>query len=99
MTRVQSPDKDDWNKLDLCIHYLNTTLEMTLSLNTDGTTVNKWWVDASYATHPDCRSHTGALMMMGKGVICSYSLKQKINTHSSTEDELVGVDDMVAQVL
>jgi hypothetical protein len=39
------------------------------------------------------RSHTGAVLSMGQGALMSMSLKQKINTKSSTEAELVGVDD------
>ena len=39
------------------------------------------------------RSHTGAVLTMGQGALMSMSIKQKINTKSSTEAELVGVDD------
>ena len=35
----------------------------------------------------------------GKGALASYSLKQKLNTRSSTEAEVVGVDDMASYVL
>lgn len=38
-------------------------------------------------------------MSMGKGSILSHSLKQKLNTHSSMEAELVGVDDISCHVL
>eukprot|EP00980_Cylindrotheca_fusiformis_P020849 scaffold7838_cov89-Cylindrotheca_fusiformis.AAC.1 len=59
----------------------------------------QWWVDASYGVHPDLRSHTGATMMMGKGSLYSKSMKQKINTRSSTEAELVGVNDAMSLIL
>jgi hypothetical protein len=36
---------------------------------------------------------------IGKGSIWSHSTKQKLNTRSSTEAELVTVDDMMPQVL
>ena len=45
------------------------------------------------------KSHTGAAMFMGKGAIYSSSSKQKINTKSSTEAELVAVNDILGQVL
>jgi hypothetical protein len=45
------------------------------------------------------RSHTGGAMSMGTGAIYSTSKKQKLNTKSSTEAELVGVDDMLPQAL
>ena len=38
-------------------------------------------------------------MSLGKGAIYSSSQKQKINTRSSTETELVAADDMLPQVL
>ena len=51
-----------------------------------------WWIDASFALHPDYKSHTVVIMSMGKGGVSSLSTKQKVNTHSSTEAELVGID-------
>jgi hypothetical protein len=45
--------------------------------------------------HKDMRSHTGAVLSSGQGALMSMSLKQKINTKSSTEAELVGVDDVM----
>ena len=51
------------------------------------------WIDASYAGHPDLKSHTGAATSFGRGVINTKSSKQKLNTKSSTEAELVGVSD------
>mmetsp|Transcript_12260 Transcript_12260/g.17628 ORF Transcript_12260/g.17628 Transcript_12260/m.17628 type:complete len:111 (-) Transcript_12260:85-417(-) len=45
------------------------------------------------------RSHTGATFTLGKGSPYSISSKQKINTHSSTEAELVAVNDAIALIL
>jgi len=59
----------------------------------------KWWIDASFAIHQDMRSHTGATMSLGKGGIYSSSTRQKINTKSSTEAELVGVSDALNMVI
>ena len=49
--------------------------------------------------HPDMRSHTSATLSIGAGLIYSTSNKQKLNTKSSTEAELVGVNDILPQVL
>ena len=54
-----------------------------------------WWVDASYAVHPNMRSHTGGTMSLGWGVLHAKSSKQKLNTKSSTEAELIGVSDYI----
>ena len=45
------------------------------------------------------RSHTGAMLSLGKGAIYSTSTKQKLNTKSSTEAEFVGIDDIMPQIL
>ena len=45
------------------------------------------------------RSHAGASFTLGNGSIISISAKQKINTKSSTEAELVAVDDAMPLVL
>ena len=59
----------------------------------------KAYVDASFAVHPDMRSHTGVIITLGKGAIYSRSSKQKLNTKSSTESELVAKSDALPQVL
>jgi hypothetical protein len=76
------------------LQYLNRTIDMVLTLSTTGTTVIKWWVDAAYAVHKNMRSHTGGCMMMGRGMVKSKSTKQKLNTKSSTEAELVRASDL-----
>ena len=89
-TRVKSPNESDWKKLIRLLKYLNGTRKKGLTLKIDDVRVVKWYVDASFAVHPDFRSHTGGVMTMGKGAIQSTSKKQKLNTRSSTEAELVG---------
>ena len=42
---------------------------LPLILEIDNLNIIKWWVDISYATHPDCKGHTGAMMSLGKGAI------------------------------
>ncbi|KAG7358248.1 hypothetical protein IV203_014835 [Nitzschia inconspicua] len=49
--------------------------------------------------HPDMRCHTGATMTLGKGSVYSMSTRQKINTRSSTEAELVGVNNAMSIIL
>jgi hypothetical protein len=98
-TRVREPDEDDWTKLKRLLTYIRATIYMPLILRADSISIIKWWVDASYATHGDCRGHTGATMSLGRGSIIGMSKKQKLNTKSSTECELVGVDDASPQML
>ena len=60
---------------------------------------NEWFIDAAFKVHEDMRSHTGAYMTFGRGMMNGTSNKQKINTTSSTESEVVGVHDNMPAVL
>jgi hypothetical protein len=61
--------------------------------------IMKWWVDASFALHPDMKSHTGGVMSLGRGAVHGTSTRQKINTTSSTEAEVVGLHEVLPQIL
>ena len=98
-TRVQGPDTDDWNKLKRLMKYLAQTNKLFSTLRADDLTLQKWHIDGSHGTHPDCKGHTGGALTLGKGTLCNTSRKQKLNTRSSTETELVSVDDMMPSVL
>jgi len=58
-----------------------------------------WYVDASFDVHPNMRSHTGGGSTMVRGFPIVSSTKQTLNTRSSTESELVSVDDMMLIVV
>jgi len=86
-TRVKAPDTDDYKKLTRVMRYLRATLNMPLTLEAESMQIVKWWVDASFAVHTDMKSHTGAVMTLGKGGIYGTSTRQRINTRSSTEGD------------
>ena len=98
-TRVQHPDRDDYKKLGRTMKYLRNTITLPLTLEGDDLQLIHWWIDGAFATHRDMRSHTGGAMSLGKGVIYGTSTRQKLNTRSSTEAELVTVDDCMSQIL
>ena len=92
-TRVSKSDTEDWKKLLRLLSFLKKTKE-------DPRNIGAWslrklfhWVDASYAVHEDMKGQTGGATSFGRGIICSKSTKQKINTKSSTESELVGTSE------
>jgi Reverse transcriptase (RNA-dependent DNA polymerase) len=98
-TRVQYPDVDDYKKLVRVIKYLRKTKDMPLRLEAESLKIAKWWVDASYAVHPDMKSHTGGVFSLGKGGIYGTSTRQRINAKSSTEAELIAVAEVLPQIL
>ena len=57
------------------------------------------YIDASFAVHHDFKSHTGAVITFGQGCVFFKSTKQKLNTKSSTEAELVGISDALTTVI
>ena len=98
-TRVREPNESDWKKLVRMVRFLRDTKEDVLTLESDGTKNTRWYADASFAVHPNMRSHTGGAMTLGKGFPINVSRKQSLNTRSSTEAEVVGGDDIVGPLL
>eukprot|EP00934_Nitzschia_sp_Nitz4_P008987 Nitzschia sp. Nitz4//scaffold353_size16344//11151//16190//NITZ4_008865-RA/size16344-processed-gene-0.13-mRNA-1//1//CDS//3329548925//8977//frame0 len=98
-SRIKCPDEDDYLKLRRLMQYLQGTVDLVLVL--DGSDIGKvqWWVDASYAVHDDTKGHTGGTMSMGGGSVYSTSTKQKLVSRSSTESEVIGVYDVMPQVI
>ena len=94
-TRVATPTVGDKQKLFRVLSYLNGTKSMYRIIGADGMNYLQTWIDASYTVHRDMRGHTGGVMRMGKGAIVHGCSKQKINTKSSTETEIVGVSDFL----
>jgi hypothetical protein len=91
MMRVQAPNKDDWNKLTHLMKYLRGTHMLPLILSANGTGILKWWVDAAFAVHPNMQGHSGGGLSLGRGFPIMSLTKQKLNTESSMESEIVWV--------
>ena len=98
-TRVSSPTEQDLTKLTRLLFYLNDTKDFGLVLEvTNGLKVLAY-IDASHGSHPNFKGHTGGLISLGHGVVHAKSSKQKLNSKSSTETELIGLSDYLSQVL
>jgi hypothetical protein len=69
--------------------------DQSLVLGADNDKLLMWYIGALFAMHPNMRGHTGGGLTMGRGFPISVSTKQKLNTRSSNESELVGVNDMI----
>ena len=98
-TRVAKSNDDDWMKLKRLLTYLKGSLGLGRIIRANDLNVLYAWVVASFAVHQDMRGHTGGVMSFGKGIIIHKSLKQKINTKSSTETELVGASEFLPWLL
>ena len=97
--RLRNPDEDDYKKLTWLMQYLCGTKGMVLTLQASDDGIVQWWIDVSYAVQEDMKGHTSATLLLGKGAIYSGSWKQRLVSRSSTESELIGVYDVLPQVL
>ena len=68
-------------------------------IGAEGEGIIQSWIDASYDVHVDMRGQTGGAIAMGRVTLINKSMKQKLNTKSSTETEVIGVSDIVPYVL
>lgn len=63
-TRVTCSTEEDWFKLKRLIRYLFGTLNRSLCVGADDITWMNILIDASYAVHPDMKSHTGGCIFL-----------------------------------
>ena len=75
------------------------TIDLVLTPGADDIANMQAWLDVAYAVQEDCKSHTGGVTSWGWGVELSMCKKQKLNTKSSTEGEVVGVNDYLPNVI
>ena len=92
-TKVSKPNQGDKAKLDRVLDYLKATKDDERIIGATSLDKLMTWVDASYAIHDNMRSHTGGMMSFGIGALHTKSTRQKLNTKSSTEAELVVVSE------
>jgi hypothetical protein len=98
-TRVSKSTTEDEGKLKRLLEYISGTQNLEYTLGADDLKKLRSWVDASYAVHPDYESHTGGVVSFGTGGFFCKSSKQKLNTKSSTEAELVGASDYLPNTM
>jgi hypothetical protein len=98
--RIRSPTEKDWNDLKILIGYLKGTRDLKLVLK-PGKNLNRvtGYIDASFAVHPDMKGHAGCVVLLGDAPIYVKASAGKINTKSSTEEELCGVHEYSNMVI
>jgi hypothetical protein len=98
-TRVSCPTEQDLDKLTRVLFYLNDTRHLALTLEVDRELKVLAYIDASHGIHSNFKGHTGGIISIGRGAVHAKSSKQKINSKSSTETELIGLSDYLSQVI
>ena len=92
-TRVTKSTEQDWIKMRRLMLFLKNIINERRYIAIKDKGAMFTWVDAAYAVYEDMRSQTGDAISFGLGVVHCKSLRQKLNTKSSTESEVVGVSD------
>ena len=59
--------------------YLKGKMHMKLKITGDSLSTIRWYVDASYGVHSDCKVHTGMMMTLGAGASMAMSKRHKLN--------------------
>ena len=93
------PDTNDYKKLVRLMKYIQVTIGLPLILSIYKSGNIKWYVDAAFSVHKYIRSHTGCFMTMGTVGSYVQSSKHNMNTKSSNEADLVGLDDVLTQLI
>ena len=76
--------------------YIRGTIDLLLTLSANGTGMLKWYVDGLYRVHTNMRGHSGGGLSMGTGFPISSYTQKKLNKRSSTESDILGVDDFMS---
>ena len=95
---MKCPTTEDRSKLDRLLKYLRGTVDQVLVLQPTKDLSVKGYIDASFGSHEDGKSHTGLVVTVGGATVLCMSSKQKIVTRDSTEAELVGLSDKLPTV-
>lgn len=102
VTRVTRGTVRDVVKLQRVINYLSGTADAGLEFvagNPKKRMVLEAYMDAAFAGHDDGKSHSGFVLKFGGSVVLVRSTKQKINSTSSTEAELISLSDNLIYAL
>ena len=92
-SRVLEPTEQDLKNLNRVLAYLNYCPHLGIGLSSVEGIKILGYIDVSFASDKDYKSRTGINISLGRGPVYVDSHRQKLNTKSSTEAELVGLSD------
>lgn len=92
-TRVSSPTMDDWNKLMKVLGYLKKRPRHKIVFHNKDVESVEIFADASHMVHDNTSGHTGIVGKIYGNTVFWKSHKQRIVVKSSTEAELVALDE------
>ena len=98
-TRAHNPTQEDMVKLHRVLEYLNSDPALPMILRVGEEFQLYTFADASHAIHKDMKGHNGVIIQLGNACVYHKSSKQKMNSKSSTEAELINLSDAVPMTI
>jgi hypothetical protein len=98
-TKSADPRQKDYHKAIKILSYVVYTKNRHLRFRSDTDLQLVAYSDASHMLHADAKGHGGIILTFGGTIIATKSFKMKLVTKSSTESELVAVEESVPYVL
>jgi hypothetical protein len=101
-TRVEKYNMDDEHKLMKILQYIKMTKELKLKLydeSEDNIIKLKCYCDASHGIHEDGKGHSAYAFTIGTGFFLVKSNKQKMIAKSSTEAEIIAMNEASSESL
>ena len=91
-TRVNHTNIYNYMNLEIFIRYIRASVEMPLMIDSNKAIFMRWCIDAACGVHLDMKSHSEGTMFLGGGSMQIRPSKHNLNTWSSTEAKIVGVN-------
>jgi hypothetical protein len=98
-TKCADPTESDLIKAKRVVKYIASTPDVGIHYPPNCSMTLRVHADASHHIHPDGYGHTGIVIMLGNSFLHARSVKQKLQTLSSTESELIALQEASTYVV
>ena len=95
---MRAPNEENPTKLVHLMQYIRGMCTLLLTPSANGGEILKWWLDALFSVHTNVGGHSGGGLSLVHVFPIVRSTKQKLNTKSSTNMEISGVDDFMSAI-
>lgn len=92
-TRCARPTQQDMSQLNRVVRYVAGTTDIGLTFDGSKPLAPTIYADASHGIHHDGKGHGGIVITYGSAPVLCRSFKLKLVTRSSTESELVALEE------
>ena len=92
-TKSISPSRGDLRKAKRIVKYISGTMSVGVTYLYKNNMELMVHADASHLLHPEGYGHTGIIITVGDSIVYARSSKQKMQTLSSTESELIALQE------